>query len=50
MNVFSNWTLHVVRRDGLESHSLDLRRGRVFVILTGMAVSLMGLGVAGGRF
>lgn len=50
MSVFRDWTVLLVRSDGLETHSLDLRRGRVVAVLVGAASGLIGLGAAGGLY
>ncbi len=50
MSVLRNWTVHLVRRDGVEWHTLNLSRGRVAFIITGTAAALGGLGAAGGLY
>ncbi len=50
MSPLSGWTVHLVREDGLQSHTLRIRRGRLLSGFAIAAVSLLGLGVVGGRY
>lgn len=47
MSPRSDWTLHLVRRDGLESHTLRLGRKRalVLVVFAGLALTAGGFGL-----
>lgn len=50
MTRLRNWNVHLVRRDGLESHSLDLTRRRFVLGLLAVAASLIGVGLVSGLY
>ncbi|MCG8468625.1 MAG: peptidoglycan DD-metalloendopeptidase family protein, partial [Gemmatimonadetes bacterium] len=50
MTRFYRWTVHLVRKDGLESHTLNLGAGRMTLTLAIITIVLLGLGVAAGLY
>lgn len=50
MTRFDNWTVHLVRKDGLESHTVNLGQRRVTLFVTGAVLLLFGVGVSAGIY
>ena len=50
MTRFNNWTVHLVRKDGLESHTINLGQRRVLLLVTSATLLLFVFGTIAGLY
>jgi murein DD-endopeptidase MepM/ murein hydrolase activator NlpD len=50
MSRWNRWTVHLVRLDGLESHTIRMERGRLTAMVGVAVLLLLALGIVAGRY